>query len=288
MSTLPLLVLLLTIVPHSAAAVPQNVHQTTSTANHTEPKTDQQIIDAVENATLHANTTLQTVEEEFFQKTVTARLHIATAVLNKAKTLLDQAKKSSVSIENEAKLDEAEKEYREYEAALKKFEESKRVLDRVKHSTKAERGWEENLWTVRLSELRPDEHVTDHFGIGLFVRLVGNDPRRGVVTIDSHGMRWDCRGKVTSPSRKNENGISCLVRPPPGIAAHICMAELRVGMSGCAALRKAEDVPTAADAFAGMQVEGWRSAWFDAQDIYCRHSPDGKYIDLAGQHETCR
>jgi hypothetical protein len=32
----------------------------------------------------------------------------------------------------------------------------------------------------------------------------------------------------------------------------------------------------------------WKSAWFDAQDIFCKYSPGAKFTDLNAEGQTCK
>ena len=34
-------------------------------------------------------------------------------------------------------------------------------------------------------------------------------------------------------------------------------------------------------------VVAWKSAWFDAQGIYCKYNPGAKFTNLNGEDQTC-
>lgn len=158
-------------------------------------------------------------------------------------------------------------------------QQAQALYEQAERNETNERRWEKTLWIVPHSELHDGEWISMHFGILLLVDVGGNSKRSGIAT-DNVGLRWDCRGAITLPS--GETGVSCTVRPPVDVLAHILMERLRYAISADTEIQNFTGGSTN-----DVLTNGWESAWFDARNIYCHHSPGSNYFDLTNGEQVC-
>lgn len=148
------------------------------------------------------------------------------------------------------------------------------LLREIDVDTKNERQWEQTVWTIPHSELLTGEFIESHLGTFLLVE----------------GTAATCRKRFPKSLQSSHCGdvpdtaeIGYVVEAPLDARAHILMEGLRHGISHYAAIQDFRGKPTD-DAF----ITGWNSAWFDARNVYCRHSPGSKYLDLSNQEQVCK
>lgn len=74
-----------------------------------------------------------------------------------------------------------------------------------------------------------------------------------------------------------------VVEAPLDVRAHILMEGLRHGISHLAAIHDFDGESTD-----NHLLTLWNASWFDARNVYCRHSPGAKYFDLSNDEQICK
>ena len=100
------------------------------------------------------------------------------------------------------------------------------------------------------------------------------------------------RGLPPPPStaeldQKIEKPAQCciyMVKAPPEIRSHILMEGLRDDLNNFAAILQFDGKSAESDSF----WVSWKSAWFDAQGVFCRSNPGAKFTNLNGEEQTCK
>lgn len=147
------------------------------------------------------------------------------------------------------------------------------LIDRIESEDKSDERWATSLWTIPYSQLVPGELIAGHYGT--FLMLSGT-----VATCRKRFGDTPEKDRCIGTSEQNQ---MYTVDAPVEIKAQILVEELRTAISHYIALGEFEKQSLDSDPFVNM----WSSAWFDAEAIYCRHSPNSKYVDLAGGEKTC-
>jgi hypothetical protein len=149
-----------------------------------------------------------------------------------------------------------------------------KLLDRIKLEEKNEKTWESTLWTIPHSELLSGELIQGHYGTFLMIAGTGATCHKRFPDMPE---RNKCDASET-------NEAMYIVEAPLDAKAHILMEAIRQGISHYAAIEDFRGKSTSENAF----VLSWNSAWFDARNVYCRHSPGTKYLDLSNDEQTCK
>ncbi|MGI0084927.1 MAG: hypothetical protein ACREBQ_07585 [Nitrososphaerales archaeon] len=143
---------------------------------------------------------------------------------------------------------------------------------KIYEEKKQERKWEISAWTLKNSSLEAGESINLELG-------------NGVVAVEGTVQTEISRGLPIPPSTsKPEEKIIYMVTAPPEIRSRILMEGLRHDLSNYSALLQ----------FDGEHSDGnplfvaWKSAWFDAQGVYCKYNPGEKFTDLNGDEQICK
>lgn len=148
---------------------------------------------------------------------------------------------------------------------------ARELANRIDDDRKREHKWEVLAWSLPESSLQPGESIGLELGNG--VVLVNGT----VKTAISRGLP-----PPTSPLKPGEK-IGYMVKAPPEIRSRILMEGLRQDLGNFAAILQFEGKTAESDDF----WVSWKSAWFDAQEVFCEYNPGAKFTNLNGEDQTC-
>jgi hypothetical protein len=146
------------------------------------------------------------------------------------------------------------------------------LANKIDADRKRQNRWEISAWTLSNSALQPGESINLEMGNGI-VSVNGT-----VQTAISRGL------PISASTAKPDETIVYLVTAPPEIRSRILMEGLRDDLNNFAAILQ----------FDGKSAEGdsvwvsWKSAWFDAQEVFCKYNPGAKFTNLNGEEQTCK
>jgi hypothetical protein len=153
-------------------------------------------------------------------------------------------------------------------------EKAKTLLNQIELDTKNEQRWEKTVWTIPNSEMFPGEMIQSHLGTFLMVEGTGRTMRQRFP---------DCTKKGECAPISDTDKAVYIVHASLDVKAHILMEGLRHGISHWEAINDFQGAPMN-EVFANA----WRTAWFDARNVYCRRSPGAKYFDLSNEEQICK
>jgi hypothetical protein len=154
-------------------------------------------------------------------------------------------------------------------------QKAEKLLNQIDLDRKNEKHWEQTVWTIANSDMFPGESIQTH--LGTFLMMEGTESTMRQRFPDCEKM------KQCAPGLRDSTDVVYVVNAPLDVKAHILMEGLRHGISHWAAIQDFEGSP-ADDGF----TTAWIQAWFDARNVYCRHSPGSKFFDLSNQEQTCK
>ena len=132
--------------------------------------------------------------------------------------------------------------------------------------------WEISAWTLSNSALQPGESINLEMG-------------NGVVAVNGTFQTAIARGLPISPSTATPNQKTVyFVTAPPEIRSRILMEGLRDDLNDFAAILQFDGKNAESDSF----WVSWKSAWFDAQEVFCKNSPGAKFTNLNGEDQICQ
>lgn len=132
--------------------------------------------------------------------------------------------------------------------------------------------WEISAWTLANSALQPGESINLEMG-------------NGVVAVNGTFQTAIARGLPISPSTETLNQQTVyFVTAPPEIRSRILMEGLRDDLNDVAAILQFDRKNAESDSF----WVSWKSAWFDAQAVFCKYNPGSKFTDLNGEEQFCK
>ncbi|HEY0704034.1 MAG TPA: hypothetical protein VGD60_14795 [Candidatus Acidoferrales bacterium] len=132
--------------------------------------------------------------------------------------------------------------------------------------------WETSAWTIPASWFMPGESVKLEIGNGL-------------VAIKGTARTLISRGLPSPPGlAKSDEELVYTITAPPEIRSRILMEGLRRDLAEFSEILTFNGRDPIRDAFA----VSWKSAWFDAESVFCRYNPGAKFTDLNGDEEVCQ
>ena len=149
---------------------------------------------------------------------------------------------------------------------------ARELANKIDDDRKREHKWEVLTWSLPESSLRPGESIGLELGSGV-VSINGT-----VRTAISRGL--PSPGSPLKPDEK----IGYMVKAPPEIRSHILIEGLRQDLDSFAAILQFEGKSVESDDF----WVSWKSAWFDAQEVFCKYNPGAKFTNLNGEDQTCK
>jgi hypothetical protein len=153
-------------------------------------------------------------------------------------------------------------------------EKAEKLLSQIELDTKNEKHWEKTVWTIPNSEMFPGEMIQSHLGTFLMVEGTAGTCRKRFPNLP---------GKSRCLGTADTTKAMYVVEAPLDVKAHILMEGLRHGISHWEAINDFQGEPIN-EVFANA----WRTAWFDARNVYCRRSPGAKYFDLSNEEQICK
>jgi hypothetical protein len=146
------------------------------------------------------------------------------------------------------------------------------LANKIDEDRKRQNRWEISAWTLSESALQPGESISLEMG-------------NGVVAVNGTAQTAISRGlPAPASTAKPDEKIVYMVTAPPEIRSRILMEGLRDDLNNFAAILQ----------FDGKRLESdsvwvsWKSAWFGAQEVFCKYNPGAKFVNLNGEEQTCR
>jgi hypothetical protein len=146
------------------------------------------------------------------------------------------------------------------------------LANKIDEDRKHQQRWEVSAWSLSSSYLRPGESISLELG-------------NGVVAVNGTVQTAISRGLPVPPSTiKPDEKIVYMVNAPPEIRSRILMEGLRHDLENFAAILQFEGKDPGNDGF----WVSWKSAWFDAQEVFCKYNHGVQFTDLNGEAQTCK
>jgi hypothetical protein len=146
------------------------------------------------------------------------------------------------------------------------------LANKIDGDRKRQNSWEISAWTLSNSALQPGESINLELG-------------NGVVAVNGTIQTAVSRGLPIPPSTaKPDEKIVYMVKAPPEIRSCILMEGLRDDLNNFAAILQFDGKSAESDSI----WISWKSAWFDAQEVFCKYSPGAKFTNLNGEEQTCK
>jgi len=159
-----------------------------------------------------------------------------------------------------------------YKRAMMTDAKAGHLADKIREGRKRQDTWEISAWSLSNSSLLPGESIDLELG-------------NGVVSVKGTVKAAISRGLPIPPSPlAPDDKIIYMVNAPPEIRSRILMEGLRHDLNNFAALLQFDGKSAGSD---GLWVS-WKSAWFDAQEVFCKYNPGAKFTDLNAEEQTCK
>jgi hypothetical protein len=132
---------------------------------------------------------------------------------------------------------------------------------------KQQHKWELSVWTV--AQLQPEEYIETEMGSGRVLIM---------------GTTKTAAARGIAPMSKADQPLGYVVTAPAEVLSRILMEGLKRDLLDYTELVEFGG----SDAESSAMFRAWKSAWFDAQALYCKTNPGGKFTDLNNEAQTCR
>lgn len=143
---------------------------------------------------------------------------------------------------------------------------------KIDEDRKRQNRWETSAWTLSDSALQPGENIDLELG-------------NGVVSVRGTVQTAISRRLPVPPSTgKRDEAVIYMVTAPPEIRSRILMEGLRHDLNNFATILQFDGKDPANDGF----WVSWKSAWFDAEEVFCKYNHGAQFTDLNGEEQTCK
>jgi hypothetical protein len=153
------------------------------------------------------------------------------------------------------------------------------LANKIDDDRKRQQRWEVSAWSLSNSALRPGESIESELGNGVVA------VRGTIQTAISRGL--PVPPSTAEPDQKIDKPAHCcvyMVKAPPEIRSRILVEGLRHDLKNFAAILQFDGKSAESDGF----WVSWKSAWFDAQEVFCKYNQGAQFIDLNGEAQTCK
>ena len=153
------------------------------------------------------------------------------------------------------------------------------LANKIDEDRKGQHKWEISAWSLSNSSLRPGESIEFELGNGVVA------VRGTIQTAISRGL--PVPPSTAQPDQEIDKPAQCciyMVTAPPEIRSRILMEGLRHDLNNFAAILQFDGKSAESDGF----WVSWKSAWFDAQEVFCKYNRGAQFTDLNGEEQTCK
>jgi hypothetical protein len=153
------------------------------------------------------------------------------------------------------------------------------LAEKIEEDLKQQNKWEVSAWSLSNSSFRPGESIEFELGNGVVA------VRGTIQAAISRGL--PIPPSTAEPDQKTSKPAQCciyMVTAPPEIRSRILMEGLRHDLNNFAAILQFDGKSAESDSF----WISWKSAWFDAQEVFCKYNQGAQFTDLNGEVQTCK
>jgi hypothetical protein len=148
---------------------------------------------------------------------------------------------------------------------------ARELVEKIDVDKKRQNRWEISAWSLANSDLHAGESISLELG-------------SGAVAVSGTVRTAAFRGLPLPPGSANaDERVVYMVYAPPQIRSRILMEGLREELSSWTSMLEFDGKNAENDGF----WISWKSAWFDAESIFCKYNPGAQFNDLNGDKQAC-